>query len=61
MGGRFAGEVAGIELGDGGVDVVEVETTIAAIRSSASISTTASISTRNASGRWSRPENRVTT
>src|ERR1700733_6056468 len=25
MGGRFAGEVAGIELGDGGVEVVEVE------------------------------------
>ena len=25
VGGRFAGEVAGIELRDGGVDVVEVE------------------------------------
>ncbi len=25
MGGRFAGEVAGVELGDGGVEVVDVE------------------------------------
>ena len=25
MGGRFAGEVARIELGDGGIEVVEVE------------------------------------
>ena len=46
--GRFAGEVASIELGEGGVDVVEVEQRRAAtIRSSASISTMPSISVPN--------------
>ena len=52
VGGRFAGEVAGVELGEGGVDVVEVEQRRApTIRSSASISTTSSTSVWNASGR----------
>ena len=42
--GRFAGEVASIEFLEGSVDVVGVERTDAAIRSSASISPTPSTS-----------------
>ncbi len=39
MGSRFTGEVTGIELFEGGVDVVEVEQGAATTRLSASIST----------------------
>ena len=38
VGGRFAGEIAGVELLEGGVDVVESNQTRAEIRFSASIS-----------------------
>ena len=59
VGGRFAGEVAGIELRDGGVEVVEVEHDDRRDPSSALISTTPSTSTWNASGSWSSPEKRA--
>ena len=39
VGGRFAGEVSGVEFRDGRVEVVEVEYDDTAIRSSASTST----------------------
>ena len=48
VGGGFAGEIPGFELREGGVDVVGVEPTTAAIRSSASSSTTLSTSVWNA-------------
>ena len=43
VGGRFAGEVAGVELGDGGVEIVEVEHDRAAICRRTSISRTSDI------------------
>ena len=58
VGGRFAGEVSGIELLEGGVDVVEVEHDERRDPLSALISTMRSNSVWNASGRWSRPEQR---
>ena len=42
MGGGLAGEVARVEFGEGGVDIVEVEPDTSTIRSSASISRTPS-------------------
>ena len=48
MGGRFACEITGVELLESGVDVVGVEVTIAAMRSSVSISTMLSDSKSNA-------------
>ena len=56
MGGRFAGEVAGIEFLEGGVDIVGVEHDERRDRSSASISMMRAISVWNASGRWSSAE-----
>ena len=47
VGGRFAGEVSGVEFGDGGVEVLEVEHVTAAIRSSRSVSTRPSTSATN--------------
>ncbi len=44
IGGRFAGEVARVELGEGGVDVVEIEHDDRRDPSSALISTTPSTS-----------------
>ena len=55
--GRFAGEIAGIELGDGGRRSRRRQYEITAtIRSSALIPAMVSISVRNASGPSSRPE-----
>ncbi len=55
VGGRFAREVPGVELGEGGVEVVGVEPDTATIRSSASISMMQSASVWKSSGRWSCP------
>ena len=60
VGGRFAGEVAGIELLEGGVDVVEVERDARRdpVRRRRSRRCRAS-RRRTRSGRWSRPEMRT--
>ena len=62
VGGRFAGEVAGVEFGEGGVDVVEVEHD--ARRHpvvGVDLDDAEHLGDGTRSGRWSRPEKRDTT